>query len=117
MMIGAETPDYFKGKVAIIINEETQSTGEFLALSMKLAPNATLVGSETAGADGNVMQPFPLPGAYYTHLTAIGVYLPNGAETQQTGVVPDVKVSQTIQGYRSNKDELLDKAIEVVSKP
>jgi len=117
MMIGAETPDYFKGKVAIIINEETQSTGEFLALSMKLAPNATLVGSETAGADGNVMQPFPLPGAYYTRLTAIGVYLPNGAETQQTGVVPDVKVSQTIQGYRSNKDELLDKAIEVVSKP
>jgi C-terminal processing protease CtpA/Prc len=66
MIIGSDNPDYFKGKVIILVNEQTQSTGEFLAMSMKLFPNANVLGSTTSGADGNVMPPFPLPGRYYT---------------------------------------------------
>ena len=114
IIVGAENPDYYKGKVAILVNQETQSGGEFFAIFIKLIPHAIVVGSETSGADGSVPPAFTLPGGFNTQLTAIGAYHPDGRETQQIGVVPDVKISQTINGFREHKDELLDKAVEVI---
>ncbi|MFA6082928.1 S41 family peptidase [Mucilaginibacter sp.] len=114
IVVGADNPDYYKGKVAILVNQETQSGGEFFALFIKLIPNAVVVGSETSGADGSVPPAFKLPGGFTTQLTAIGAYHPDGRETQQIGVIPDVKVSQTLNGFREHKDELLDKAVEVI---
>lgn len=35
-------------------------------------------------------------------------------ETQRIGIVPDVEVKPTIKGIRKNKDELLDKTIEMI---
>jgi C-terminal processing protease CtpA/Prc len=114
VIIGGENPDYFMGKIVTLVNEETQSTGEFLAMSFKLAPNSVIVGSMTAGADGNVMPAFPLPGGIYTQLTALGVYYPDGKETQQVGIVPDIKVNETIKGLTTHTDELLQKAISII---
>jgi C-terminal processing protease CtpA/Prc len=116
LAFGADNPDFYKGKVAIIVNEDTQSTGEFFAMYIKTLPNAIVVGSETAGADGNVTSIFALPGGFYTQFTGLGVYYPDGKPTQQIGIVPDVRANQTIKGYISGKDELLDKAVEVLSK-
>ena len=47
--------------------------------------------------------------------SAIGVYYPNGEETQRIGIVLDVEVNQTIQGVREDRDELLEKAIELIN--
>jgi hypothetical protein len=114
---GSENPGYFKGKVLILVNEETQSTGEFLAMSFRVAPNATVVGSTTAGADGNASPLFMFPGRYFfTQISSLGVYYPDGRDTQQVGVVPDVKVAQTIGGLRAHQDELLEKAILIIDK-
>ena len=66
-------------------------------------------------ADGNVSYAFPLPGGFMTQITGLGVYYPNGRETQQVGIVPDVKVVQTINGFRNHKDDLLDKAVAVIN--
>jgi len=113
-IIGEANADYYKGKVMILVNEETQSTSEFLTMAYQLAPNAMVVGSLTAGADGNVTYPFTLPGGFTTQITGLGVYYPNGKETQQVGIVANVKVKQTITGFRNHKDDLLDKAVEVI---
>ena len=32
------------------------------------------------------------------------------------GIVPDIEVKPTIKGIRNNKDEVLEKAIELISK-
>ncbi|RUT79671.1 hypothetical protein [Ancylomarina longa] len=48
--------------------------------------------------------------------SGIGVYYPNGNKTQRIGIVPDIEVKQTIAGIRQHKDEVLDKAIEVLTK-
>jgi C-terminal processing protease CtpA/Prc len=99
----------------ILVNEETQSNGEFTAMGFRKAKNATVVGSQTAGADGNVTPMFNLPGGISTVFTGLGVYYPDGKETQRIGIVPDVVVKPTIKGISEGKDEVLDKAMEIIT--
>lgn len=111
MSIGKDNPDHFKGKVAVLVNEQTQSAAEFIAMAYQAVPNAIVVGSTTAGADGNVVTTFALPGGIYTTFTGLGVFYPDGRQTQQTGIVPTIKVKPTIEGFRKHKDEALDRAV------
>ena len=108
-----KNPDYYKGKVVILINEISQSQAEYTTMALRVAPNASVVGSTTAAADGNV-SPFFLPGNLRTMISGIGVYYPDGRETQRIGIVPDVEVKPTIEGIRAGRDELLEKAMEII---
>jgi len=111
MSIGKKNPDHFKGKVAILVNEQTQSAAEFIAMAYQSVPNAIVVGSTTAGADGNVTTTFALPGGIFTTFTGLGVFYPDGRQTQQIGIVPTIKVKPTIDGFRKHKDEALERAV------
>jgi C-terminal processing protease CtpA/Prc len=84
-------------------------------MALRLAPKATVLGSTTAGADGNVSRLF-LPGSVMTMISGIGVYYPDGTETQRIGIVPDIKMEPTIEGIKAGKDELLEKAIELINQ-
>ncbi|KPE49611.1 S41 family peptidase [Chryseobacterium indologenes] len=103
--------DYYKGKIAILINETTQSSAEYHTMAFRTAPTAKVFGSTTAGADGNVSR-ILLPGNISTMISGIGIYYPDGKETQRIGIVPDVEIKPTVEGIRNNKDEVLDKALE-----
>lgn len=111
LTVGAGNKDFYKGKVAILINETTQSSAEYHAMAFRKAPNAKVFGSQTAGADGNVSY-FMLPGKVATQITGLGVYTPEGAETQRIGIIPDVEVKPTVEGIKNNKDEVLEKALK-----
>lgn len=67
--------DYFKGKVAILVNDGTISLGEMVAIALRYAPQSKVIGSTTAGADGNNGF-FVLPGSNFVTLTTIGAYYP-----------------------------------------
>jgi len=41
-----------------------------------------------------------LPGNIATMISGLGVYYPDGRETQRVGIVPDVEVKPTVQGIR-----------------
>lgn len=110
LTVGANNKDFYKGKVAILINETTQSSAEYHTMAFRKAPNAKVFGSQTAGADGNVSY-FLLPGKVSTQITGLGVYYPDGKETQRIGIVPDIEVKPTIDGIKNNKDEVLEKAM------
>lgn len=103
----------YKGKLIILVNELTQSQAEYTAMAFRAGNNTTIIGSTTAGADGNVST-IVLPGGLSTMISGIGVYYPNGKETQRVGIVPDVEVKPTVKGIREGKDELLEKAIEII---
>lgn len=107
--------NYYKGKVAVLINETTQSSAEYHTMALQTANNAKVFGSTTAGADGNVSK-IILPGNIETMISGIGVYYPDGRETQRIGIVPDVEVKPTIEGIKAKKDEVLDKAIEWINQ-
>ena len=109
---GSENPDYYKGKIFILINETTQSSAEYTTMALQNAPKATVIGSTTAGADGNVSR-IVLPGGIRTMFSGIGVYYPDGRETQRIGILPDIALKPTIEGIRNGKDELLELAIKM----
>jgi hypothetical protein len=115
LTVGKSNKEYFKGKVIILVNETTQSQAEYTTMALRVAPNATVVGSTTAGADGNVSQ-FTLPGGINTMISGIGVYYPDGKETQRIGMIPDIVIKPTIKGIKQDRDELLEKAIELINK-
>lgn len=112
--VGKPNPNYYKGKKVILINEQSQSHAEFMAMKYRCAPNTIVIGSTTAGADGNVSF-FYFPGGVRTCITALGVYYPDGKETQRIGIVPDIEVKPTIRGIKEGRDEVLEKAIELIN--
>lgn len=112
--IGENKTDFYQGKVIVLVNEETQSLGELSVMALSGRPNTIVVGSQTAGADGTVGMPVVFPGGLSTGFTQIGVYYPDGKETQRIGIVPNVKVKLTVNGIKEGKDEILEKAISLV---
>lgn len=104
----------FKGKLVVLMNELSQSQAEYTAMAFRATPNCTIIGSTTAAADGNVSR-ITLPGGLSTSISGIGVHYPDGSETQRIGIVPDIEVKPTIMGIIDGRDELLEKAIEIIN--
>jgi hypothetical protein len=103
----------YKGKVVVIVNEKSQSQAEITTMAFQSSPNVTVIGSTTAGADGDVSS-IVLPGGISTLISGIGIYYPDGTETQRKGVKIDVVAKPTIAGIKAGKDELLDKAKAII---
>ncbi|MBD2314140.1 hypothetical protein H6G20_20945 [Desertifilum sp. FACHB-1129] len=72
-----------------------------------------IVGSTTAGTNGN-MNGFRLPSGITILWTGMKVYKHDGSQHHLVGFQPTVAVSRTIQGVRDRKDELVERAIEVL---
>lgn len=105
----------YTGKVILLMDEGTQSQSEFAIMSLRQAPNTTVVGNPSIGADGNITI-VRLPGNISFPISGLGVYTPEGKQTQRCGLQPDVECYQTIEGILSGKDELLDKAIKLIQE-
>jgi C-terminal processing protease CtpA/Prc len=103
----------FKGKVVILVNERTISLAEFTAMYLQSATNSITIGSTTLAADGNVSK-IEFPGGFITRITGIGIFYPNGKETQRIGIKIDIKTKPSIKGISEGKDEVLEKAIEII---
>jgi C-terminal processing protease CtpA/Prc len=85
-------------------------------MAFRTATDAIVIGSTTAGADGNVST-VPLPGGLSSYISGIGVFYPDRRPTQQIGILPDIQVTPTIEGIRAGRDELLEEAIrQIVSQ-
>jgi C-terminal processing protease CtpA/Prc len=110
---GYENTNNYKGKVIVLVNEQSQSQSEEMAMSFQTADDTTIIGSQTAGADGNVSN-FETIKAFFTRFTGIGVYYPDRRETQRIGIIPDIEVKPTILGIQKGKDEVLDRALQFI---
>jgi C-terminal processing protease CtpA/Prc len=103
-------PPLYSGAVVILVDENSQSQAEYTAMAFRSASHAIVVGSTTAGADGNV-SPIVLPGGLRTLISGIGVFYPDRTPTQQVGILPDLVVRPTIAGIRQGRDEVLEAAV------
>ena len=75
-----------------------------------------VVGEPSAGTNGNV-NPFVLPGGYTVGWTGMLVQKRDGTPHHGVGVRPTVPVSPTVAGLRAGRDEVLEKAISLVTRP
>jgi len=99
-----------------VVDEFTQSAGESYAMGFRTAPGAKVVGSTTAGADGDMAR-IPLPGGFFAAISGIGVFYPDRRPTQRIGIVPDIEVRPTIAGIRAGRDEVLEEALRQILGP
>ena len=104
---------HYDGRVVILIDEVSQSQAEYTAMALRTAPDAVVIGSTTAGADGNVSS-IRLPGGLSTMISGIGVFYPNGRPTQRVGIRPDIRLRPTREGIRAGRDELLEEALRQI---
>lgn len=105
---GVQAPRY-PLKTVILVDELTQSNVEYAAMAFRSVPGVLLVGSTTAGADGNVSE-IVLPGNIRVRFTGTGIFYPDGRPTQRIGIAPDVRVTPTVAGIAAGRDEVLEAA-------
>lgn len=109
---GVKNKNYYKGKVVLLVDDQSLSRSEFTAMAFQTANNVITVGSQTAGADGNVTS-IKLADGTKAYITGVGVLYPDGTPTQRTGIKIDIKVTPTIEGLQKGRDEVLERAVEL----
>lgn len=82
-------------------------------MAFRAAPNAIVVDSTTAGADGNISR-IPPPGGLNTIITGIGVFYPDKRPTQRIGIVPDIEATPTLAGIREGRDDVIAEALRQI---
>lgn len=114
----SDRDDYplYEGKIALLINEFTQSQGETTAMALRQAPRAVVVGSPSIGADGDIVE-IMLPGSVKVVFSGFGVYTPEGKTIQRVGVQPDIFCRPTVEDLRQGRDALLEKAVSLILSP
>ncbi len=105
-------PSPYTGQVIILMNEVTESQAEYSCMLIGAMPGAIKVGSQTAGADGDITW-FKITDDLETGFSSLGVFYPNGDSTQRIGIVPDSVVYPTRAGIRHHNDEVLNKALQI----
>jgi hypothetical protein len=106
-------PVHYGGKIVILVDETSQSQAEYTAMAFRAMANSVVVGSTTAGADGNVSS-IPLPGQLNTMISGLGVFYPDRRATQRAGIVPDVVAKPTVEGIAAGRDEVLGTAVKLI---
>lgn len=75
---------------------------------------AEIVGEPTAGTNGNVSV-INLSGGYSVAFTGMKVLKHDGSQHHGIGIIPTIPAHRTITGIAAGKDEMLEKALDVVS--
>lgn len=107
--IGRKNPDYYKGNVIVLVDENTQSQAETTTMMFKQHPKTKVIGSNTSGANGDIIR-FKIADLD-TCFTGLGAYYPDGRETQRIGIIPDIIIKPSVEGLKSGKDEVLERAL------
>jgi hypothetical protein len=106
--------NYYKGKLVVIVDETTRERSEYVAMALKAIPDVTIIGSATSGSE-DVLE-IHLPGGLMSQMSNFGIYNADGSFTQRASVEPDMIIRPTIKGVIAKRDELLEKAIELIDK-
>ena len=111
--LGSSNLPKYTGRTVTLIDERAQSQSEHTCLVLEAVNRTTFVGSNTVGANGNVSM-MMMPGGIFIMFTGMDVRHLDGRQLQRVGIVPDVAVPRTIEAFRQQRDEVLEKAIELL---
>ena len=104
---------HYDKPVVVLIDEFTQSAGEWTAWSLGKGENVILMGQNTSGALNRIAD-IPIPGGWWFTFTAVRAELDDGSQLQRVGLTPDIPVVRTIQGIKEGRDELMEAAMEYI---
>ena len=102
------------GKIVFVTDGRAISYAESVMGYVADRKLGTIVGSATAGANGNVAS-FPVPGGFTIAFTGMRVTRHDGrAPFHLVGVKPDVAAAPTLTGLRAGRDDVLDRAVALI---
>ena len=99
------------GKVVFLTDGSAISYAESVMGYVADRKLGTIVGSRTAGTNGNVAS-FPTPGGFRVHFTGMRVTGHDGKSVRHlAGIQPDVAATPTVEGLRAGRDEVLERGL------
>jgi hypothetical protein len=104
-----------KAKIAFVTDGRAISYAESCLGIIENYKLGAIAGAPTAGTKGNI-NPIALLGGYRVVWTGMKVLKHDGSRHHGVGIIPTVHVSRTVAGVAAGRDELLEKAIEVVER-
>jgi C-terminal processing protease CtpA/Prc len=103
----------FGAKVAFLTDGRAISYAETYLGMVEHYKLADIVGGPTAGTNGNI-NPFTLPGGYNVVWTGMKVLKHDGSQHHGIGIRPTVPAARTLKGVAEGRDEVLEKALQIV---
>ncbi|RYY54369.1 MAG: hypothetical protein EOO05_20330, partial [Chitinophagaceae bacterium] len=105
----------YQGKVILLVDSRTHSQSEMITMIMQASGPAIVVGTQSSGADGDVID-LPMPGGYELSFSGRHVMYPDGTPSQMSGVKRDVKIKITTQAVAAGRDEILEAALKLAGQ-
>jgi C-terminal processing protease CtpA/Prc len=103
----------YHGKTLMLVDERTISQSEHTGLFFEAATGTRFVGSQTAGANGDVTT-MTLPGGLTLSFTGHDVRHADGRQLQRVGLPIDYLVKPTVKGVQAGRDEVLERALALL---
>ena len=100
---------YLGAKRVFLTNGGAISFSETIMAIVERYRLGEIVGSPTAGTNGNI-NPFTVPGGYGITWTGMKVLKHDGSQHHGVGIAPTVPAARTREGVASGRDELLERA-------
>lgn len=99
--------------VVFLCDDNAISWAETVLMLVKGYGLGTIIGSHSCGTNGDVTT-YSLP-IYGFQITAVKAVNTDGSQHHGIGVLPDIEVRPTLEGYRNGRDEVLEAAINHLS--
>ena len=106
---------YIAAKRAFVTDGRAISYAESIMGIVEAYHLGEIVGEPTAGTNGNINS-VALPGGYGFVFTGMKVLKHDGSRHHLVGILPTIPVHRTFAGIAAGRDELLDAAVEAVSR-
>jgi len=107
--------EVFDKPLAVLVNGNSASASEIYAGAIQDHGIGTVVGTQTYGK-GVVQSVFDLKDGTCLKLTVSEYFTPNGRTIHGEGVTPDVEVEYAVNEENPEKDNQLEKAVEVIKE-
>ncbi len=107
-----ESVSVCKNNIFLVCEKNISNEESFIDFVHELGYGIT-IGNYTTGANGNINM-IPLPSGKNLFFTGVKYIYHDGKSYYKKGLKPDVYVKQTIEGIINNRDDVLNKAIEIV---
>jgi carboxyl-terminal processing protease len=98
----------------VLVDSGTASAAEIVAGALRDRQRAQLVGSEATFGKGSVQLVFDLSDGSSVHVTSARWLTPDGTQLDGQGLEPDLVVEITQEALDNGRDEVLEKAIEIL---
>lgn len=109
--------------VIILADNYSASLSEFMVMAVKLLPDGLFIGEKTWGATGAIVQTnvydsgqFDIPNFLSVKTSSVRFKYIDEQIYEGIGITPDITVPFSLTDLNMNKDQALEKAVEIINK-